>query len=119
MTKANFAEVSFLLVSSKVSSSGYTIRKVGAMSRIVVIGPPTIIRGLVIAYLILFSSIKYHSQLMPAVVRFVRICVTGTNRGLILITRGRRIPGFVILMWSPFWRLTKKPSNSKTLMSFL
>jgi hypothetical protein len=43
------------------------------------------------------SSSKYRSRLIPTVRRFVRICVTGTSRGLVLITTGRLIPTYQVI----------------------
>ena len=46
----------------------------------------------------LSRSSKYLDLDIPAVVRFVRIWVVGTSLGLVLITKGRLIPGLVIII---------------------
>jgi hypothetical protein len=46
----------------------------------------------------LSRSAKYLDLDIPAVVRFVRIWVVGTSLGLVLITKGRLIPGLVIII---------------------
>jgi hypothetical protein len=69
------------------------------------------------SYLTFSNNWKYRSRLIPAVVILVRMCVTGTLWGLVLITTGRGVPGLVMTMWSPLWRLMVNPSNSKTRIS--
>lgn len=49
-------------------------------------------------YFTFSKSSKNLSRDMPAVVIFVRICVTGTSLGLVFITKGLFIPAFVIMI---------------------
>jgi hypothetical protein len=64
------------------------------------------------------NNSKYLSRFILAVVIFVLMCVTGTSFGLVFIINGLGEPGLVILIWSPFWRLTLKPSISNIFYQF-